>query len=192
MEKLPLSKRRRQEKLLAYLNENPFATDRELAEHFSVSVQTIRLDRLALDIPQVRERVKNMAQNAYAKVKSLEAKEVVGELIDLRLNQNGISLLEIDETMVLEKKQIARGHYLFAQANSLAVALIDAPVVLTGSARVRYKRPVKLGERVIAKGVVKVQRGNTYLISVYSSVGKDLVFRGQFIVTVPKQGVDDN
>ena len=86
----------------------------------------------------------------------------------------------------MERKQIARGHYLFAQANSLAVALIDAPVVLTGSARVRYKRPVKLGERVIAKAVVKVQKGNTYLISVYSYVEQDLVFKGQFIVTVPK------
>lgn len=186
MKKVPLNKRQRQEKLLAYLDENPFATDQELAKHFAVSVQTIRLDRLALGIPQVRERVKSVAQDAYAQVKSLEAKEVVGELIDIRLNQSGISLLDIAESMVLERQQIARGHYLFAQANSLAVALIDAPVVLTGSARVRYKRPVRLGERVIAKAVVKVQKGNTYLISVYSYVEQELVFKGQFIVTVPK------
>jgi acyl-coenzyme A thioesterase PaaI-like protein len=186
MKRVPLNKRRRQEKLLTYLDDNPFATDQELAKHFSVSVQTIRLDRLALGIPQVRERVKSVAQDAYAQVKSLDAREVVGELIDIRLNQSGISLLDISESMVLERKQIARGHYLFAQANSLAVALIDAPVVLTGSARVRYKRPVQLGERVIAKAVVKVQRGNTYLISVYSYVEQDLVFKGQFIVTVPK------
>jgi acyl-coenzyme A thioesterase PaaI-like protein len=165
---------------------NPFATDRELARLFQVSVQTIRLDRLALGIPQVRERVKQMAKEAYSRLKSLEARELVGELIDIRLNQGGISLLDIDESMILTRSRIARGHYLFAQANSLAVAVIDAPVVLTGSARVRYKRPVRLGERVVAKAAVKVQRGNVYLISVYSYVEQEIVFKGQFIVTVPK------
>lgn len=181
-----MSKMKRQEHLIEYIHENPFATDQELAEIFNVSVQTIRLDRLALGIPQVRERVKAVAQGAYEQLKSLEAREVVGELIDIQLNKSGISILDIDANMVLKRKDIARGHYLFAQANSLAVAVIDAPVVLTGSARVRYKRPVRLGERVIAKAVVKVQRSNTYLISVYSQVDKDMVFKGQFIVTVPK------
>lgn len=186
MKGTPLDKSKRQEKLLAYLKDNPFATDRELAKRFSVSVQTIRLDRLALGIPQLRERVSKVAREVYAQVKSLEAREVVGELIDIRLNQSGISILDIEEDMVLERNQIARGHHLFAQANSLAVAIIDAPVVLTGSARVRYKRPVKLGERVVAKAKVKVQRANTYLVSVYSYVERDIVFKGQFIVTIPK------
>ncbi|HHW07984.1 MAG TPA: transcription factor FapR [Clostridia bacterium] len=186
MEGTPLDKAQRQERLLAYLKDNPFATDRELAEYFSVSVQTIRLDRLALGIPQVRERVSQVAKEAYAQVKSLEAKEVVGELIDIRLNQSGISILDIQDDKVLERNLVARGHHLFAQANSLAVAIIDAPVVLTGSARVRYKKPVKLGDRVIAKATVKVQRGNTYLVSVYSYVGNDIVFKGQFIVTAPR------
>lgn len=168
------------------LEHNPFATDRELSRHFQVSVQTIRLDRLALGIPQVRERVRDVARETYGQLKSLEAREVVGDLIDIRLNHGGISLLDIDETMILTRSRIARGHYLFAQANSLAVAVIDAPVVLTGSARVRYKRPVRLGERVVAKAVVKVQRGNVYLISIYSYVEQEIVFKGQFIVTVPK------
>ncbi len=172
--------------MMRSLELNPFATDRELARLFQVSVQTIRLDRLALGIPQVRERVKQMAKEAYSRLKSLEARELVGELIDIRLNQGGISLLDIDESMILTRSRIARGHYLFAQANSLAVAVIDAPVVLTGSARVRYKRPVRLGERVVAKAAVKVQRGNVYLISVYSYVEQEIVFKGQFIVTVPK------
>jgi acyl-coenzyme A thioesterase PaaI-like protein len=181
-----LKKEQRQRELMRSLELNPFATDRELARLFQVSVQTIRLDRLALGIPQVRERVKQMAKEAYSRLKSLEARELVGELIDIRLNQGGISLLDIDESMILTRSRIARGHYLFAQANSLAVAVIDAPVVLTGSARVRYKRPVRLGERVVAKAAVKVQRGNVYLISVYSYVEQEIVFKGQFIVTVPK------
>ena len=47
----------RQENLQSYLQEIPFATDEELAKHFACSIQTIRMDRLELKIPEVRERL---------------------------------------------------------------------------------------------------------------------------------------
>ena len=53
-----LSKKDRQRELNHTINENPFITDEELAEKFSVSVQTIRLDRMELAIPELRERIK--------------------------------------------------------------------------------------------------------------------------------------
>ena len=42
------NKRERQIHLQETIKENPFVTDEELAEQFSVSVQTIRLDRLRI------------------------------------------------------------------------------------------------------------------------------------------------
>lgn len=45
------SKKDRQMKLQVAIEENPFITDEQLAEKFGVSVQTIRLDRVALSIP---------------------------------------------------------------------------------------------------------------------------------------------
>lgn len=180
-------KEERQRLLEEYLQQRPFATDEELAQHFGVSIQTIRLDRLALGIPQVRVRVKNMAQKAYTSLRALGSKEIVGDLVDVCLGEGGISILDINESMVLERTKIARGHHLFAQANSLAVAVIDADVVLTGSARVRYKRPVYLGERVVAKAVVQTKRSNKYLVSVVSTVKKEIVFKGQFIVSAVEQ-----
>lgn len=180
-------KEERQRRLEEYLKVRPFATDEELAQHFGVSIQTIRLDRLALGIPQVRERVKTMAQKAYTSLRALASTEIVGDLVDVRLGEEGISILDINESMVLGRTKIARGHYLFAQANTLAVAVIDADVVLTGSARVRYKRPVYLGERVVAKAKVEVKRSNKYLVSVVSSVNNEIVFKGQFIVSAVNQ-----
>lgn len=50
------SKKVRQQRLEAALIKNPFLTDAHLAEQFEVSIQTIRLDRLALGIPELRER----------------------------------------------------------------------------------------------------------------------------------------
>lgn len=178
------SRIKRQQILKKRIEENPFITDDELSGIFGVSVPTIRLDRHILGIPELRERVKNVAQHALQKPIALDAHEVVGELLDLELNKSGLSILGISEDMVLEKTKIARGHFLFAQANSLAIAIIDAAVVLTGSARVRYKRSVYLHERVLAKAVVKAQRGNTILVSVYSKVDQEEVFKAQFVLSI--------
>lgn len=175
-------KKRRQAQLAKLLKSNPFCTDEELARHFGVSIQTVRLDRMELGIPELRERVKTVAREAYAKVRSISETELIGELIDIQPGNNAISILDITDAMVLHRTKIARGHYLFAQANSLAIALVEADVVLTGSARVRYKRPVRVGERVVAKAKVKVRKGTNYLISVYSSVDDEIVFKAQFIV----------
>lgn len=182
-----LPKLKRQECLVRVLEKDPFYTDLQLAEKFGVSVQTIRLDRLTLGIPEVRKRIRLMAAQAYDRVRSLAGSEVVGNLVELELGVRGISILKIEPEMVLARTGVARGHYLFAQANSLAVALIDAEVVLTGSARVRYKRPVYSGEEVVAKGTVRIRKGENYLVSVQSLVNTDLVFKGQYIVSAQEK-----
>ena len=164
----------------SFIKENPFITDEELARQFKVSVQTIRLDRLELGIPELRERMKQYAENSYSQVKSLAVPEIIGELLDLELEKMGLSLLEVTGDMVFQKNRIARGHVLFAQANSLAVALVDAEVALTGMAKVSFVRPVKLGERIVAKAVVESTTSNKYNISVTSRSDKEIVFQGEF------------
>lgn len=175
---------KRHKLLSGLIDSNPFVTDEELARYLGVSVPTIRLDRHILGIPEVRERVRHVAEGALENPIALSAQEVFGELVDLELNKSGISVLTIAEEMVLTKTQIARGHYLFAQANSLAVAVIGADVVFTGSARIRYKRPVSLGERVVAKAMVKTQRASTFLVSVHSKVNLEIVFKAQIVLSV--------
>ena len=49
-----LKKRDRQQMLRDKIRENPFLSDEELARAFDVSIQTIRLDRLAMGIPELR------------------------------------------------------------------------------------------------------------------------------------------
>ncbi|MDN5346600.1 MAG: hypothetical protein PWP65_164 [Clostridia bacterium] len=181
------NKRQERHKALArYLQNDPFATDEELAEHFHVSIPTIRLDRLALGIPEVRERVRAMAREAQSRMRGLTAEELVGELVELQPGQMGISILEIKPEMIIQPAGVAKGYYLFAQANSLALATIGAEMVVTGSARVRYRRPVYLHEHVVARALVKVKRGVTYLVSVHSKVQGEIVFKGQFIVIAPQ------
>lgn len=182
MERIP--KRQRHEQLSKLLEENPFLTDRELTRLLKVSIQTIRLDRLELAIPELRERLKMMAERSYDAVKSLPLDEVIGEIIDLQLDKSGISIFEIGPEHVFSRSGIARGHHIFAQANSLAVAVINDEVALTASADLRFVRPARLGEKCIAKAYVRASGSSKgkAKVDVFTYVGEERVFQGHFVI----------
>ncbi|NLJ40978.1 MAG: transcription factor FapR [Clostridiales bacterium] len=182
MSKVTLTKKNRQLQLLKGLNEDPFTTDEELSELYNVSIQTIRLDRLELGIPELRERIKTVAERNYSKLRSIEGKEIIGELVDVELGRGGISILNTTDDMVFQRSRIVRGHYIFAQAESLALAVIDAKVALTGVANIKYKMPIYAGDKLVAKAEVVRQRGNKYFVWVKIRVKQEEAFRGKFIL----------
>lgn len=159
-------------------------TDRELNRRLKVSIQTIRLDRLELGIPELRERLKLMAERSYDSVRSLPMHEIIGDIIDLQLDKSGISIFEIREEHVFSRTGIARGHHIFAQANSLAVAVIDDEIALTASADLRFVRPIRLHEKCIAKAYVRSGPGerSKAKVEVITYVGEEMVFQGHFVV----------
>ena len=161
-----LTKRERQKLLLDTIERDPFLNDEELAEKFEVSIQTIRLDRMELKIPELRERIKAVAEQNYPKVRSIDVAEIVGELVDLELDKRGISILETTNKMTFGKTKIIRGDIIFAQANSLAIATIDAKAALTGVANIKYKQPVFVGQKLVAKAQVTRIRGDKKFVFV--------------------------
>lgn len=179
---LRLSKAQRQKEVARLFYESPFTTDEELAKKFDVSIQTIRLDRMELNIPELRERTKQVAEKVFQKVRSLAGGELVGDLLELELGHYASSVLEVVPEMLVKKSQVCRGDYISSQANTLATALIDSEIVLTGSARLRYKRPVYLKEKIVARAVLARKKSNKYLIKVVSKVGAEEVFTGKFIL----------
>ncbi len=177
-----LNKKARQKALVEKISRDPFLTDEELSEIYNVSIQTIRLDRLELGIRELRERIKTVAEENHLKVKSIAGKEIVGELIDLKLGESGISILETEHAMAFEKTDVVRGSHIFSQAESLAIAVIDANVALIGVANIKYKSPVFAGDKLIAKAEVVRIRGNKYFVWVFISNKGLEVFRGKFIL----------
>jgi acyl-coenzyme A thioesterase PaaI-like protein len=175
-------KHERHRALRIEIEKNPFSTDEELAKYFGVSVSTIRLDRNELGIPELRERTRVVAHEAYDTIKSLGEQELIGELRELRIGEGGSSSLTIDESMVLSKAQVARGHHLFAQANSLAIALVDAEVAVTGSAEMKFLRPVHFGETVVAEGRVLQRKGNKYWVKIEAQVSQEKVLTGTWVL----------
>ena len=182
MSRSSLVKKERQQILSDKIKQNPFLTDEELSELFAVSVPTIRLDRLEMGIPELRERIKNVAEHNHSKVKSLQSKEIIGELIDISLGKSGVSIFETDRTMSFEKTKIIRGHFIYSLAESLAIAVIDADVALVGVANIKYKTPVYAGSKLIAKAEVKRVRGSNYIVWVKIYEKQVEVFRGKFIL----------
>lgn len=179
---MKINKTERQRLLKDTIETTPFVTDEQLAKQFHVSIQTIRLDRMELQIPELRERIKSVAKNEWNEtVKALPLEEVIGEVIDLELDERAISILEVSEEHVFSRNNIARGHHLFAQANSLAVAVIDDELALTAKSDITFTRPVKQGERVIAKAhVVGFSEKGLTTVQVESFVNHETVFSGLF------------
>ncbi len=175
-------KTERHYELKKIITETPFVSDDELSEMFHVSIQTIRLDRLELGIPELRERMKAAAQKNYSKIVGLGISELIGEIIDLDVNRYGISFLEANREMAFEKTDIVKGHYIFSMAESLALAVINIKAALTGVANMKYRKPVSVGDKLVAKAEVTRQRDESFFVHVKIYVKQEQVFRGKFIL----------
>ena len=122
-------KKARQQRLQQLLARNPFLTDEHLAETFQVSIQTIRLDRLALGIPELRERTRHMAEDAQEKLKAITSEDIVGELIDLEIGVSGISMMTVDREMVLPVMNKVVESKVFLTKNGIPVETIQGAKV---------------------------------------------------------------
>ena len=185
---MKLKKQERRNEIKKEIEKNPFITDLDLSVLFSVSIQTIRLDRTHLNIPELRKRIKLVAEQNYGRIKSIEANEIIGDLIQVNPDVSAQSLIEITIDSVFAKSEIARGHVLFAQANSLCVALINDELALTTKSNVQFKKSVKLNERVIAKATVIHKSKHIAKVDVTSTVHGETVFQGQFEMYYSSEG----
>lgn len=176
------ARRERHRKLALLIKSNPLLTDGEIASALGVSLGTVRLDRNVLCIPELRERMRLMAEQASGRLKSLTAEEIVGELLELEPDWWALSVLNTNRDMAFRHTDIVGDYYIYAQAASLAIATIDKDMVVMSSARLRYRRPAYVGESIIAKSKVGTHKGDKYVLSVHSRVGDREIFVARFIV----------
>lgn len=172
----------RHNKLIDLIRTNPLLTDRELAASLGVSLSTVRLDRKVLAIPEVRERMRSMAEQATSRLTSLTTEEVVGELLALEPDEWALSVLTTGREMAFRHTDFVWDHYIYAQAATLAIATIGEETVFLGSSRIRYKEPANVGEKVLARSKAGTHKDGRYVVSVHSMVGDREIFVGRFVV----------
>jgi len=185
MGKRQMHKDKRREAFLEMIRNDPFQTDGEIAEALNVSVPTVRLDRAVLSIPELRERVRKLAESSVDKVRSLDSGEIIGQIVELKLNNTGVSIFETSGEMAFEKTGVVRGHFIYALAETLAIALINEDTALVGVANIKYAVPVFAGNTLVARCElrdVKVIGEKRYFVWVRIYVKKTEVFRGKFIL----------
>lgn len=175
-------KKLRHRQLIELITTNPLMTDEEIAASLGVSMSTVRLDRGLLSIPELRERMRTMAEHATSRLKSLRAEEVVGELLELEPDRWALSVLNTTRDMAFRHTNLVGDYYLYAQAATLAIATIDREMVVVGSARLRYRRAAYVGERILARSKVGTHKGDKYVVSVHTRVADREVFVGRFVV----------
>ena len=175
-----MDKNQRREAMQALLRQNPCLTDGELAERFSVSVATIRLDRQTLGIPQMRERMEHLVISQPS-----EAKEGV-RILDLDVGQKGVGLFQTDET-IPDGAGMVPAEKLYGTAARFAESLTGIAFASTQVGNIKYKVPVIPGTVLIVKGRVVLMRGNKKHIYVSFFSGDEEVYRAKFIMEVLNQ-----
>lgn len=177
-----MTKQERHGFLMSIIGENPFLKDEELSKKCNVSVSTIRNDRAELGIAEYRERVKSAAE---AEINNIER---TGELLDLKLYENGISILETDSSMLFKNTNIVKSQCIYAFAENLALSVINANAALVKVANVKYTAEVHAGNKLVAKSTVLRERNGEYIVHVIISVDMKEVFRGKFNLEIITEG----
>lgn len=172
-------KKQRHEFLLKQIEQNPFLKDEELAKSCNVSISTIRFDRAELGIAEYRERIKSAAEVGMSSQMA-----ATGEVLDLNLFHDGISVLETDASMLFPETDIVKSQYIYAFAENLALSVIDAKAALVKVANVKYMHEAHAGERLIAKSDVMRVKENGFIVRVIIRANMNEVFRGKFSLIV--------
>jgi|SRR5690554_128723 len=180
-------KKERQKALLKLVEKHPLLTDEELARRLGVSVQTIRLDRMVLRLPELKERSLRLASRFIGGEQTPAGREVVGEFLYCEPGVGGLSRLETGGEMRLSRYNVVRGHFLFAQANSLAVGVVKAAHALTASAKVDFLRPVSAGLVLLARARIVREEARKYWVQVETTAEGEKVFQGEFLVVEPEK-----
>ena len=173
----------RNKQIIEHLEKNPFATDEQLANHFNVSINTIRLDRARLGIKELRERIKVRASENVKKIVSLSEEEIIGDIIEIVPGERGLSVMKTQDYMSFENTDVIKGYHIYSVAESLAISIIPKKVALVGIANIKYVKQILKGETIYASAEIKKKRETNYIVwvQIYNE-SKEVKFKGKFLL----------
>ena len=99
-----------------------------------------------------------------------------------RQTKEGYSRVELQTTvdMAVDDSGLVHGGFIFGQADHAAMIAVNHPNVVLGAAEVKFLKPVKTGELVIAEAKVTETSGKKRIVDVSVTREKVTVFEGRF------------
>ncbi len=100
--------------------------------------------------------------------------------------KDGFSRVELTtlENMAADDHGLVHGGFIFGLADYAAMIAVNHPNVVLGGADVKFLKPVKVGQKVIATAEVKSVKGKKHLVEVCVKKGEIKIFEGSFICFV--------
>ena len=110
-------------------------------------------------------------------------RKLCGEPLFAEDGQSRVELVTTDR-MAVDEAGLVHGGFIFGAADYAAMIAVNHPHVVLGASDVKFLKPVRVGETVVARARVQEVKGKKYWVSV--SVAKDDVdvFQGMFICFV--------
>ena len=97
--------------------------------------------------------------------------------------------LKTDERMVADEYGLIHGGFVFSLADYASMLAVNEETVVLAKAEVKFLKPVKLGDEVVATAEVKGTEGKKRFVSVEVKRGDEVVFTGEFLCVVPEKHV---
>lgn len=92
------------------------------------------------------------------------------------------SIVELVTTknMTADNTGLVHGGFIFGLADYAAMIAVNHPNVVLGSSEVKFLKPVKLNEKVIAEAVIETDQGKKRTAHVTVKRDDDIIFEGKF------------
>ena len=96
--------------------------------------------------------------------------------------EGGNSHVELVTTpqMAADEQGLVHGGFIFGAADYAAMIAVNHPHVVLGASDVKFLKPVRVGETVMARAQVQEVKGKKYWVSVSVTKHGEDVFQGMF------------
>lgn len=91
--------------------------------------------------------------------------------------------------MLADESGLIHGGFIFGLADYAAMLAVNDPNVVLGSAEVKFLKPVRLHDVVVAEASTVEIKGKKRLVDVSISTGPEIVFQGMFTCFVLERHV---
>lgn len=119
----------------------------------------------------------------------LTSKEFVGEPVKIEKDYAEVKL-KTREVMKVDEYGLVHGGFTFGLADYAAMLAVNEPTVVLGKAEVRFTKPVKVGDELLAKAKVEEDQGKKKIVfvEVFNQKGEK-VLEGKFYCYVLEKHV---
>ncbi|ASI98272.1 PaaI family thioesterase [Thermococcus celer] len=109
----------------------------------------------------------------------LASERLVGKPVRIEKNHAEV-LLKTTEEMAVDDYGLVHGGFTFGLADYAAMLAVNEPTVVLGKAEVRFLRPVKAGDELLARAEVTEDLGRKKVVKAEVFRDEEKVFEGTF------------